>query len=631
MASTLHEVVASTSVLTDPAEYTLVRLTETSERGWEEPEKLGWSGLSRLSLEDFHSHEAPTLQLSNVFICLMLRLFFPFSGFAVLLMLKLGWLKPIWASEQMTLWEQAWRMFDFYGASEGVATPFILALNLAYYMISTWYRSTGPLCAVLLPWVLSFSTVPVKVARAASASDNPQRVKLRQFLQLIMIVERQLGVPHDALCCHNLDGTEDCFRLALETVFSESEDFTVREGFFPCRPSRTVSEKTLIALHHDPICEITVRSSSGDLVASSRWVKRWPPSDRFLEQQERMNGLMHFSLLARPADEASIPQALLPAYQRSLQDGDVNAADFASQMSIGFATQTPAWVSVMWGSAAGAATLVLIGSCILVWWMPEWHHGVWYHQVMLTLFVGYGILDGAVFTMFQLAICAQAWLARLTDLKVLNATLAGPIAAQNMFVPAIRIHVPSDLLVWGEVRELCLARYAAEQLEMDVSVVVASMSTLGMALGSIYSSLQEQWEPGLFSFVSVLSMTLYIIFGVPLFVIGILVNMENAKSLDLMSQHSLQAQFALSHPGLSSSAEEREQIQESLSFANLLVQHLRINSGADVRVLGMKLTPSTASALVSGVSAALAFTLRSLPVDEMKEKLFASKAWDALF
>lgn len=63
-------------------------------------------------------------------------------------------------------------------------------------------------------------------------------------------------------------------------------------------------------------------------------------------------------------------------------------------------------------------------------------------------------------------------------------------------------------------------------------------------------------------------------------------------------------------------------------MASHLVQRLRDDSSAEVHVLGLKLTPSTASAIASAVASALAFTLRSLPMREIEDKLHESDAWD---
>ena len=363
-------------------------------------------------------------------------------------------------------------------------------------------------------------------------------------------------------------------------------------------------------------------------IADSRWMDRWPATDRFLTQQRRINNLSHITLFVPALDVKSIPDELLESYKRSLKGSDMSAVDFASQVSIGF--EPPLLMRVLYMALLCLHYLLLIASCLVCWWLPQWHHRPWYCEVMFVCFFYYGLVDGVGRLTAHLRACSWEFTKRLMELRALNATLSGPVAAADRFVPMMRVNVASDLLVWAEVRELCLASYAARQLDVELPFLVVTVFTLAMAAVCLYSALQPTWEPGLFSAAAFLAMILYILNAGPFFVTAVLVNLENKNTLNLMWQYALQTQVALSHPNVATD-DEKEQMQQTLSMAQLLSQQLRQDCPANVHILGAKLTLSTASALASAVTTALAFSLKKLPVEQIKSRLYESDAWQVWF
>lgn len=612
-----------------------------------------------LGVQHFHGHQESKVELSNLCICLLLRLFFPFSRFAVMILLKMDWIRPILRTEQESFGTQTNQIFVLYGAVKGLYYLPYLTLNVVfYYITSKVYGNTGPPFATLFPWLIQLCFIGGYVAEAASASDNPSRAKYAQVVQFMRIIGRQCGLSESLLHRLYSDGTEENCLLALDRVWSD--DLKVRrEWLCGCQSSVELDDvnwksqimSMIIRTHRTCFTQVVYRdvvyktkSDHFEKVGDFSWMQRWPATDRFVIQQERVHSLSSIGLYAPQVHGMCITNGLLESYKKNLLEGALTAADFTSQMSVGFPRQTPFWVRVMLVVAEVTFWVLLWSACIVAWWLPQWYHdGAWYEGpisvVLIKLliffnFVSFGMLDGVGSFLGRLYESAVELLIRYTELKVLNATLAGPTTAMKMCVPVMRLHCHLDLLVWAEVRELCLARYSARQLKMEVELLMATVFAIVMAICCVYTALQKAWDPGLFNFVGVLSLVLYIIFAVPFFVIGALVNVESKRSLHLMSQHALHAQLLVSHPTVAS-AEQRREIKETLSVAKLLVRHLQYDYSADVHILGVTLTPSTASALASTISTALGVTLSSLPVEHIsehiKKKLFASEAWNTWF
>ena len=598
-----------------------------------------------LGLEDFHGHDGPSLQLGNVFMCLALRLISPFSVPVVMLLLKMKWIRPVLDDGTMTL-AQAMRLLSLYSATPD--DQFFLFCSLLMYFCNDSYRSTGPLVAVLFPWAIFFAIIPSMMAAQASATDRPLEVQRSKFVQFLMIIARQGGVPDETIKQMDCDGKEESCDWAMRLL--SQKDWSVRYYYWDWSvrcydwlmgqmPIQVKVKKLGMAdiLHRaisrrgSGVNKLGIFSEDGKLVGDSSWMAKWPDTDRFVAQQKRINNLAHITLHVPPHPTEKVPANLdlLECYKARLLAGEMKAADFTNQVSVDFPIPAPFWVRAMHSLAFVLWACALAASLCLSWLAPQWHsRGTLQHWCMFFLFAWYGQVAASGFLSGRM-IQQNIWelRRRLRELRVLNSMLAGEAAAAQRCLPVVRLQAPQDLLVWAEVRELFLARYSACQLEMETSTLVTTLLTLGMAACSLYYALQEDWDPGLLSVLALQQMMLYIIASLPFFVMGVLVNMEGSKSLDLMSQHALQAQLALAQPGVAS-AEEREHIQETVTMASLLVQRLRDDASAEVHILGLKLSPSTASAIASAVASALAFTLRSLPMREIQEKLHESDAWE---
>ena len=630
---TALESAAGVSDSSSPSEYSVccdVGVTDLHEEEGDERDDTS----RKLALEDFHSHEDPSMLLSKLLICMVLRLFYPFSWWAVWAMLKMEFIKP---SIGYTTRSQVNMIFFLQGAWLNLLVAPLLACNIAAYCTSPCYRSSGPLFAVIFPWLASFLLIPHAVAGAGSFFSNKLRITCSLFVLFMQLLARQCrdfnAVDREM---QHLNGTlVDCF-TAMKTVTNQ-ETLTMDSQLCCLRlDGRKRLRNTvyrIVDMHTHQLLPIPNRLHvifrAGSIkLADSAWMDRWPATDRFLTQQRRINNLSHITLFVPALDAERIPDELLESYKRGLKGREMSAVDFASQMSLGF--EPPLLMRASHVAVGCLHCLVVGGACFLSWWLPQWQHGPWYCEVMFVVFCVFGIGMGVSLPTGHLWRCSWEFTKRLMELRALNATLSGPVAAADRFVPMMRVKFASDLLVWAEVRELCCASYAARQLEVELSVLVATVLTFAMAVACLYSALEPTWEPGLFSLVALLTMILYIINAVPFFITAVLVNLENKNTLNLMCQYALQTLIALSHPDVATD-DEREQMHQTLAMAKLLNEQLRQDSPANVHILGAKLTLSTASALASAVSAALAFTLNNLPMEAIEAKLYKSGAWQKWF
>ena len=176
-----------------------------------------------LGLEDFHGHDGPSLQLGNVFMCLALRMISPFSVPVVMLLLKMKWIRPVLDDGTMTL-AQAMRVLSLYSATPD--DQFFLFCSLLMYFCNDSYRSTGPLVAVLFPWAIFFAIIPSMMAAQASATDRPLEVQRSKFVQFLMIVARQGGVPDETIKQMDCDGKEESCDWAMRLL--SQKDWSVR-------------------------------------------------------------------------------------------------------------------------------------------------------------------------------------------------------------------------------------------------------------------------------------------------------------------------------------------------------------------------------------------------------------------
>ncbi|CAE7036998.1 unnamed protein product [Symbiodinium sp. CCMP2456] len=501
----------------------------------EEGEQEGEKARHALGLEDFHGHDEPNLQLGNILMCLALRMISPFSLLVVMVLLRMQWMRPVLDDDTGTF-TQAYGVLCLYSARPD--DQCFLFCSLLTYFCNDSYRSSGPLVAVLFPWAVLFAYVPNRMAAQASASDRPVEVQRSKFVQFLMIIARQCGVPDDTIMQVEGDGKEDSCDRAMQLL--SHKDLTVRI-YYPFSRLQFYKNMGIAAILHragsrgsSPFDRIGILSEDGKLVGDSSWITDWPDTDRFVAQQKRINNLAHIPLHVPPRPE-TIPANLdLPVrYKTRLLQGGMKAADFTNRVSVGFPIPEPFWVTAMHSAAILLYTCVLVASICLSWLMPQWHsRGSLQHWCMFILFAWYGQVFGNL-SGRMLTRDIPELKRRYRELKVLNSMLAGQASAAQRCLPLVRLQEPQDLLVWAEVRELFLARYSACQLEMETSVCVTTLLTLGMAACGLYYALQEDWEAGLVSVLALQQMVSYIIASLPFFVLGVLVNMEGSKSLDL--------------------------------------------------------------------------------------------------
>eukprot|EP00434_Breviolum_minutum_P022521 symbB.v1.2.019869.t3/scaffold1647.1/size107771/5 len=179
---------------------------------------------------------------------------------------------------------------------------------------------------------------------------------------------------------------------------------------------------------------------------------------------------------------------------------------------------------------------------------------------------------------------------RLNQMRTLNKMLSGASGSAWCGLPHIQVDKPEHLLMWMEIRALCLASDRPQQLQREVNVAVTTALSTGMAMVSLFwvssGSLQNHEKPGLLYFQSLLTVLSYVINLPHVLLAGILANLEHHQSINLLSQHMLQAQFALLHgPNTNFTDQERAKIRETLEVSKTLSQQLAMDSTQIVSVL----------------------------------------------
>ncbi|CAE7469767.1 unnamed protein product [Symbiodinium natans] len=585
-----------------------------------------------LGLGDFYSPTTPAVQLSTVLICLALRLLFPASYLVTAALLKLKLLQPTPGSEDLAIVAQTKVFFKSYAALLGVAVPFMMACNIGGYYAFTSYRHTGPPCAVWFPWLASCLSIPANVASIATLSKDFNGAMHRKFMRILVLIARECGESDETI--RQLEKTTQ--RSSLENISAGRYVARKRKIILTSKvkhSSYAELYKELSSL--ETIEDLQIELPSGDDVSSGKVlirsikgvIRSWPSSDRFLNQQQRVHNLSNVMLCMKSEKVPTAEPLLLPSYFHSLE-GPMAATDFANQMCISPPNRLSLLEKVLIGLpfsiSCGLFLFFSVGACGLAWRLFSWVDGR-QKKLMFGVFVAWGLVDGVLSCMAQLLLWVSALTKRLAQLKAFNAMLCGAHVASQQFLPVMRVNVPSDLLVWAEVQELCLARHATRQLRMDMEALAATVLALSMATCTLCFALEENWQPGLLSLIALYSLLMYIAAAVPFFVAGVLVNMERARTLTVLSQFGLQAQIALEQPGLTDEV-QRQQIQKTVSMASQLIQQIRSDSSQDINILGIRLTAATASAMASAMSTVVAISMRSLPLTEIWGKIQSSYA-----
>ena len=310
---------------------------------------------SPLTFRDFYSTPAPAVQVSKLLLCCVLRLFFPWSFLLVMLLLWLRWISPLAGSESLSLFIQTKTVFVVHHALAGAALPFCTGLNVLIYILSPWYRSSGPSFAVFFPWLLAALMAPVLSAASIGKSENLDEARRCKCMRLLVLLARQFGGSADGMKVDDL----------MSSDLPSGKIFTVRSGYMQSiwrflslctlllygqfggsgnKSSRMLAScgtyaelySCLLVLLDRPglrifgrrinECKIQIPSRHVDASPSvlplslHGLADSWPTSDRFLAQQQRVRHLRDVMLCVHSADclSKAVRMGLLPSYVRSL-------------------------------------------------------------------------------------------------------------------------------------------------------------------------------------------------------------------------------------------------------------------------------------------------------------------------
>ena len=490
--------------------------------------------------------------------------------------------------------------------------------GVAFFMFAAHQSAREPF-AMWFPLVALSLLVPGTIADRMAQPKKSGKAMQHQAMRLLAFVARECGQPDEVIKQLEQAATQHC----LESLPPISPQPLAASKWGPCSGWTDVEYHTYTDLYNDLRSLDFMRDLKFFLpqqtdarhavvgIESIRCVAAsFPASDWFSAQEDKLNSLSNVTLSVPNTVEIARPKGLLPSYVRGLE-GPMDAAVFAKQMCVGFPCRSSlVELLLIWLPLLLLRVLFFClgaGACLLAWWIPPLRHG-WSITLMLSLSAGL-LVSGLFHSMTALITRAEALTKRFTKLKTLNATLCGQKVAAEHVLPVMRVEVPSDLLVWAEVHELCLARYSAMRLTMDVEVVAAAVLTLPMSTFSF--DFMHALEHGLLYLIALTFLMAYVTGAVPYFVAGVLVNKEKVSSVRLLSHFALQGQVALQQPGLANPGQQ-QQIQRTVSMANQLYQRTRLDSSQDVKVLGVTLTTATALAIAATFSAFVAVSRKLL-------------------
>ena len=320
----------------------------------------------------------------------------------------------------------------------------------------------------------------------------------------------------------------------------------------------------------------------------------------------------------------------LNSYARACESGSIPAEELADQILLGFPLPK-SFAQTLLICALRISQILSLCLILLAFWYSKLIFAKFpgdgeadgkVNTIHFVVFVIWGLFNGFGGFLASMGRTTSSLMQRLNQMRTLNKMLSGASGSAWCGLPHIQVDKPDHLLMWMEIRALCLASDRPQQLQREVNVAVTTALSTGMAMVSLFwvssGSLQNHEKPGLLYFQSLLTVLLYVINLPHVLLAGILANLEHHQSINLLSQHMLQAQFALLHgPNTNFTDQERAKIRETLEVSKTLSQQLAMDSTQIVSVFGVPLTTASASALASLFSSVIIFAIHNDAVQHL--------------
>ena len=589
-----------------------------------------------LDIEAFFGEPQVQLIPSQALMSLVLYLFSAVAFPLVMVSIKLDWIEQPPGTQGLGIRRKAYAFLEMYNAFGGAGSPVIQTINAVIFMLCGRH---APASAVFYPLALILSWKCEKVAFAACAPK-----KLEGFFQLKASRMIHLLVRQYESLQVQLQGEKLPDVITSPAVLEHVDNLEeVQLRTCGCCRDRTIKHlgdvyATLVLKMNFP--------SPGDSIISNRFLElahsAWPIFSPFWMQQLRVQSLKSCAISARGLSFDSA--RFLSSYARACESGSIPAEELADQILLGFPLPNSFAQTLL--MCAFLISLIL-GLCLILL-------AFWYSWLVFAKFAGDGEADGKayikvnnihfvvfviwglgegfggfLFAMFKIT---SSLMKRLNQMRALNKMLSGASGSAWCGLPHIQVDKPDHLLMWMEIRALCLACDRPQQLQREVNVAMTTALSTGMAMVSLLwvstASLQNHEKPGLLYFQSLLTVLLYVINLPHVLLAGILANLEHHQSINLLSQHMLQAQFALLHgPNTNFTDQERAKIRETLEVSKTLSQQLAMDSTQIVSVFGVPLTTASASALASLFSSVIIFAIHNDAVQHLLGQVNGGFNW----
>jgi len=581
-----------------------------------------------LDIEAFSGEPQVQLIPSQALMSLVLYLFFPVALPLVMVLIKLDWIKEPPGTQGSEILDKARAFLEMHHAhDDAFVVPMIQTINAVIFALCGRH---APASAVFYPLAMTLSQKCESIAFAACAPENLQgcfQLKASRMIHLLVRQYESLQVQ--------LQGEKLPDVITSPAELEHVDNFEeVQFNSFACCSDRKIEH--LGDVYTSVLINLNSNIIKFSWIVGNRFLNlaqsAWPIFSPFWMQLLRVRSLKSCAISAKglPFDSAMF----LNSYARACESGSIPAEELADQILLGFPLPKSFAQALLMCALRISQSL---GLCLILLTF-------WYSKLVFAKFAGDGEADGkayikvntihfVVFVIFGLfdgfrcffvsmGTTTSSLTQRLNQMRTLNKMLSGASGSAWCGLPHIQVDKPEHLLMWMEIRALCLASDRPQQLRREVNVAVTTALSTGMAMVSLFwastGSLQNHEKPGLLYFQSLLTVLLYVINLPHVLLAGILANLEHHQSINLLSQHMLQAQFALLHgPNTNFTDQDRAKIRETLEVSKTLSQQLAMDSTQIVSVFGVPLTTASASALASLFSSVIIFAIHNDAVQHL--------------
>lgn len=579
-----------------------------------------------LDIEAFSGEPQVQLIPSQALMSLVLYLFFFVAFPLVMVLIKLDWIKEPPGTQGLGILNKALAFLNMHHGFGGSLGPMIQTINA---VIFTLCGKHAPASAVFYPLAMTLSRKCEYIAFAACAPKNIQGFFQLKASRMIHLLVRE----HESLQVQ-LQG-EKLPDVITSPAVLEHVDNLEEVQFTLCGCCRDPTIK-----HLGDVYAILLFNMNFSFAWTSRVANRflklahsaWPMFSPFWMQQLRVRSLKSCAISAKGLSFDSA--MFLNSYARACESGSIPAEELADQILLGFPLPK-SFAQIVLMCALQISLILSLCLILLAFWYSKLvfakfagdgradrKASIKVNTIHFVVFVIWGIFIGFGNFLASMVRTTSSLMQRLNQMRTLNKMLSGASGSAWCGLPHIQVDKPHHLLMWMEIRALCLASDRPQQLQREVNVAVTTALSTGMAMVSLFwvssGSLQSHEKPGLLYFQSLLTVLLYVINLPHVLLAGILANLEHHQSINLLSQHMLQAQFALLHgPNTNFTEKERDKIRETLEVSKTLSQQLAMDSTQIVSVFGVPLTTASASALASLFSSVIIFAIHNDAVQHL--------------